>query len=64
MREEITNAETLSGFPVARLFYLTELGGALVVNMVTEDGRNIRQEASREQVAAFFRAAVDHVVRV
>lgn len=63
MREEITNAETLSGFPVARLFYLTELGGALVVNIVTDDGRNIRQEASKEQVVAFFIAAAPHVVR-
>jgi len=63
MTTEIVNAETFSGFPIARMFYLTTQGDVFIVNLVTEDGRNIRQEVSRPQVASFVAEAVPHVVR-
>ena len=61
---EIIDAETLSGFPVAKQFYLTTPGGALVVNLITGDGRLIRQEVAKEQLASVVADAVPHVVRV
>lgn len=63
MTDEIINAETLSGFPRARSFALTDQGEALVVNLVTADGRCIRQEITREQLVYFSTKAFAHVVR-
>ena len=61
---ETINADTISGFPLAKHFYLTAPGGTLVVNLVTADGRTIRQEVVKEHLASFTVDAIPHVVRV
>lgn len=64
IEESLGLEDTTSGFPIARGLSLTTPGGAMVINLVTADGRLIRQQVSKLQLASFFIDTAPHVVRV
>ena len=60
---DIINADTISGFPKAKTFKLAFYGDIPVVCISDKEGRLVRFELSREQLAVAHVDAAPFVVR-
>lgn len=56
--------DTMTGFPIAHMAYLSFPGGAPVLNLVEPDGRTTRRQLTPSQLAMLVVEAMPHVVRV